>query len=67
MKIQQYRKIKPPKDNPDCERMTKSLYGPVRCKFKASHIMGEEKLCKRHAQILALELILEGSHEIDNS
>ncbi|NIA29463.1 MAG: hypothetical protein GWP06_06065 [Actinobacteria bacterium] len=61
MKIQQYRKIEP-KKKPQCVRKTKSLNGPVQCKFVASYIMGEEKLCKKHAQIEALELILDGSH-----
>jgi hypothetical protein len=67
MKIQQYRKIEF-KEHDKCEATHMNVLGeryPL-CSYRASYIMGEKKLCKKHAMKEALELILEGSHEYEN-
>ena len=61
MKVQEWKKIDYSVKKHKCEAQLWHL--KHRCKFTASYIMGEKKLCKRHAQEEALEILLESYKE----
>lgn len=65
MKIQRYEKLIE-SDPPKCEAKTVYQQNNQQCEFKASYVIGEKLLCKKHAANECLEIVLEGFNDAVN-